>query len=80
MIAKEKAKHLVDKYKNLLMPIEKFQDNLIHHRAKQCALIALEEIFGVIGITPETSEIDNAGIASVVYPYWADVYNEINKL
>ena len=66
MNAKEKARELVDKYANVISD-EIWYDLEI---AKQCALIAVDEIL---------TQIHNWGIVSVK-TYWNEVKQEINEL
>jgi hypothetical protein len=64
MTSKEKAKELVDKFYNEVKYME---------RAKECALIAVDEILNIVkGIYDYDYE--------VLYPYWQEVKQEIEKL
>ncbi len=65
--AKEKAVELFDKYFEY---VEAFSSNQQHENAKQCALIAVNEIF----------ELDIYKCWSIEPKYWTDVKIEINKL
>jgi len=65
MTPKEKAKELVDKYKEHIIETD---DYFINSGAKKCALIAVEEIRDSL---PQISDIQY---------YWIDVKLEIKKL
>jgi hypothetical protein len=70
MTPKEKAKELVYKfYPSVQWKLG--QENCLD-RAKQCALIAVEELL------KETEERD--GMRVINNPYWLEVRNEIEKL
>ena len=83
MTAKEKARDLVDKY--LLSPIDfPYKDTqdgqcigigyMLYNSAKQCALIAVDEIMFVISVMPY-------GITYLsLLEYWHDVKEEIEKI
>ena len=64
MTAKEKAKELVDKYHN---KSDLLYETLSFIQAKECALIAVDEILSAIGF-------------SVNDEYWGQVKQEIEKL
>ena len=66
MTPKEKAEELVDKFYPM------FTNSVRDTLAKQCALIAVDEIL------EETMERD--GMRVVNNQYWVDVKNEIEKL
>ena len=68
MSPKEKAKELVDK----------MRDEIPCHcddweQAKQCALIAVDEIIEVISTVYEHDW-------NILYPYWTEVKQEIEKI
>ena len=63
---KEKAKELVDKFMNHSWNGE---DNLWTENAKQCALIAVDEILNAV-----------TTIADKKYDYWQQVKTEIQNL
>lgn len=65
MTAKEKSMELLDKY--YYAKDEDGYHSMSKYRAKQCALIAVDEILNVLF---QHHEID----------YWQKVKNEINKL
>jgi hypothetical protein len=70
MSAKEKAKELIEKYQKLDIEIGGQYDGYLTmkiHDAKQCALIAVDELLLLITYQPT---ID----------YWNEVKQEINKL
>ena len=83
MTAKEKARDLVDKY--LLSPIDfPYKDTqdgvcigngyMLYNSAKQCALIAVDEVMSVITVVPY-------GITYLsLVDYWQDVKEEIEKI
>ena len=64
MNAKEKAKELVDKYANVISDEEWYDLEI----AKQCALIAVDEIIGLENFSVEGRE------------FWNEVKQEINEL
>ena len=64
MTPKEKAKELVDKYHN---KSDLLYETLSFIQAKECALIAVDEILSAIGF-------------SVNDEYWGQVKQEIEKL
>jgi hypothetical protein len=75
MTAKEKAKELVDKYNSLQVNFFGDQDPSYGY-AKQCALIAVEEI-----LDSYTNEKSNGFIISdKIIPYWEEVKQEIINL
>ena len=78
MKAKDKAKELVNGYRILLMneDTECGNEILCTSIAKQCSLIAVEEI---IRIVPWGSDIDGE-IEDDSKEYYIEVKNEINKL
>jgi hypothetical protein len=68
MTPKEKAIELIDKFK---LKHKFFTNSFIKTTAKQCALIAVDEIMNVI-IGSYDYELEKI--------YWQDVKNEIEKL
>ncbi len=66
MIPKEKAKYLVNKYYRII-PLDKM--TIDYNLAKQCALIAVDEIIK-----------DKKALNQVSIEYWEDVKQEIEKL
>jgi hypothetical protein len=68
MTPKEKAQELVDKYDNTLTYLES------KSKAKQCALIAVEEILNTLYSIPFGNALDNE------LEYWNEVKQEIEKL
>ena len=72
MNPKERAKELVDKYINLFYhPTEQYLDT---QEAKQCALIALNEILF------SNNTIFETNIPHECWKYWIEVKQEIEKL
>jgi hypothetical protein len=65
MTPKEKAEELIKKYSNLTITSHIVYFAQVEHFAKQCALIAVEEILN---------------IGCIEVPYWAEVKQEINNL
>ena len=65
MTPKEKAKELVDKYRNSIMSF--LSDNMKDMNAKQCALICCNEVLGYMGADRGTA-------------FWNEVKQEIEKL
>jgi hypothetical protein len=75
MTAKEKARELVNKYNSLQASFYKDQGPSYGY-AKQCALIAVEEI-----LDSYTEEKSNGFIISdKIIPYWEEVKQEIINL
>jgi len=68
MTPKEKAKELVDKYDNTLTYLES------KSKAKQSALIAVDEILNTLYSIPFGNALDNE------LEYWNEVKQEIEKL
>jgi hypothetical protein len=68
MTPKEKAKELVDKFRNEITSF--LGDNMKKINAKQCALIAVDEIINII----------DAEDQFILYNYCQQVKQEINKL
>ena len=66
MTPQEKAKELVDKMYATQGP----ENGITEHEAKQCALIAVDEIW---------NELENARVFEE-YDYWQEVKQEIEKL
>lgn len=64
MNSKEKAEELVDKYRNSIMSF--LSDNMKDMNAKQCALIAVDEIL--------------EHCYEVMKPFWQEVKQEIELL
>jgi hypothetical protein len=64
MNSKEKAEELVDKYRNSIMSF--LSDNMKDMNAKQCALIAVDEIL--------------QHCYEVMKPFWQEVKQEIELL
>lgn len=81
MEAKEKARELVEKFQNTDRCVEHYavelDGNICSHLAKQCALIAVEEI---CKITPSVYVTKDEEIDSSHLQYWQQVKTEIQKL
>jgi len=78
MEAKLKAKELVDKYLMEVQGADKYNYNLDSinlYIAKQCALIAVENI---INANPHSNPLNT--IVHSTMQYWVDVKNEIQNL
>ena len=79
MTPKEKARELVDKYDNTLTYLES------KSKAKQCAMIAVDEIINSRPAFPYPYEVEKHvnGIFNIInYPieYWQEVKQEIKNL
>lgn len=72
MISKDKAEQLVDRY-NVL---QTFIENFDYEHAKECALIAVDEIISNI----KQSLISNTALYNGQLTYWQEVKQEIEKL
>lgn len=80
MTAQDKAKELVKKYEDYvcgyigssMLTNTEYPEQILKH-AKECAIIAIEEIL------KELESIDD-GQTSIPYEYWEQVKNEIEKL
>lgn len=72
MSPQEKAEELVDKYYVTIVSF--LNDRMKNTNAKQCALIAVNEILQAIGYCEDPESNYNVDC------YWADVKQEINKL
>jgi len=79
MKAKEKAKELVEKFSSYAHSdwheVYGFDENCRIQNAKQCALIAVDEILKLSYFTHEPSEDDD-----LYSNYWKQVKQEIEKL
>jgi hypothetical protein len=76
MTPKEKAKELVDKFRLHVLEKDFFGDSVEHDNAKQCALIAVDEI-----LASKPSEVYK--VYSTWIPastYWINVKEQIEKL
>jgi hypothetical protein len=69
MTPKEKAKELVDK----MSSIDELFGDIGVHEAKQCALIAVDEIMKAVGWEEMELGVDRDN-------YWQEVKEEINKI
>jgi hypothetical protein len=89
MNAKEKAKELVDKYLNLEFGV--IQEYIPNSTAlaKQCALIAVEEILKCEATEPSDTDWDDCGATAQYYwpqkkvdagKFWGDVKSELQSL
>jgi hypothetical protein len=67
MTSKEKAKELVYKFDNCM------EFSTPQRFAKQCALVAVDEILNTIEYSSQADELSKIS-------YWTQVKNEINKL
>ena len=74
MTAEEKSHHLYLKYLNLLIANYDLdgEDYLTKAHAKQCAIIAVDEILNCTN--------DNDGYINCDKTYWQEVKNHLNKL
>lgn len=85
MIAKEKAKELVEKFKFETKQSEIINDIILgdvsvifqHHKAKQCALIAVDEILNALD---SERIIYGSEYRFEENTYWEEVKQEIEKL
>ena len=75
MKAKDKAKELVDKYND-----EELFYLLTFRQAKQCALIAVDEIYNGGLHLRYGAYLDEFEDKQNYYSYWEEVKQEINKL
>lgn len=71
MTPKEKAEELIDKFRSNIISF--LSDNMKDQNAKQCALIAVDEIFFALKYN-----LDGATSGSV--KYWQEVKQEIKNL
>jgi hypothetical protein len=69
MTPKEKAKELVDKFRLHVLEKDFFGDSVEHDNAKQCALIAVDELINSMAIQQCNAD-----------EYWQEVKQEIEKL
>ena len=72
MTPKEKAKELVDKMWN----IDEGYGSIGFHEAKQCTLVAVDEILKVI----KKNFTNNVALHNGELSYWIEVKQEIEKL
>jgi hypothetical protein len=87
MTPKEKALELVGKYRNIIMSF--LSDRMKKENAKECAIIAVDEILESQPRYPSEVDWDDCGATQVYYyqaqreeakQYWQQVKNEINML
>ena len=71
MTAEEKAKELVDKYREAIMSF--LTDRMKDENAKRCALIAVNEIINTIEYSSQADELSKTS-------YWDKVNQYIEKL
>lgn len=78
MEAKEKAQELVNKFKDYVLDKDFFGDNIETQMAKQCALIAVDEIIKLL----DEISIAESGTTKIDYgqSFFEEVKNEINNL
>ena len=75
MTSKEKAKELIDKYKNYALSTGVDENNLSFNDLKQCALIAVDEIIQLlVDLSKGYYTFSNN------LKYYEEVKEEINKL
>ena len=74
MTAAEKAKELVDKFRNEFTWVEKDHNVDLYRDAKQCALIAVDELIKEVVDDKESEYMSLKDI------YWMEVKKEIEKL
>jgi len=74
---KDKAKELVDSYINIMPCLLNQTGKLIIYHAKQCAIIAVDEI---LNATQWDCHIELAHSACETVEYWIEVKQEIEKL
>lgn len=84
MTPQEKATELVEKYKPLVTTWDCYwdtprNDDEVKEDAKQCALIAVEEIIKANPIIPLTYMLESEAIDAGI-EYWNEVKSEIEKL
>lgn len=72
MTPKEKAEELVDKFRSNIISF--LSDNMKDQNAKQCALIAVDEIQKLPNIGYNHSQDESQ------YDYWQEVKEEIENL
>jgi hypothetical protein len=74
MTPKEKAEELVNKYRNSIMSF--LSDNMKDQNAKQCALIAVNEMLEEL----DHLAFDDFDYGTSKMMYWQEVKEEIKKL
>lgn len=74
MTPKEKAEELVGKFRDKIISF--LSDNMKDSNAKQCALIAVDEIIQLLDHTPLIDD----DYAEHIINYWNEVKQEIEKL
>jgi hypothetical protein len=78
MTAKDKARELYDKF-YFVLPPHQDAGKIEHKSAKQCALIAVDEIFEFMKIDDEYTETVSNANSKWVH-YFIEVKKEIKKL
>ncbi len=77
MTPKEKAEELVDKYRNTIMSF--LSDNMKDMNAKNCALIAVDEIIGTLNHDIRDLDVRGSVLLDLI-KYWQEVKQELEKL
>jgi hypothetical protein len=83
MTPKEKAQELINKFSSGYPIISKMNTrNMYISEAKQCALIAVDEIIAISSLTKivYTESTNNSISEYTEHYYWQQVKEEINKL
>mgnify|MGYP007049626331 CR=1 FL=1 len=82
MTPKEKAKELVDKFRLHVLEKDFFGDSVEHDNAKQCALIAVDEMLNNGNLESQLIQAKYRGKEpySFELEYWQEVKQEIEKL
>ena len=75
MTIKEKAKELVDKFRSLSI-VTDYNSNDHNEVSKQCALISVDEILGIMELWGFTSDAYFLNTLK----YWKEVKTEIEKI
>jgi hypothetical protein len=80
MTAKEKSNHLYLKYLNLLIANYDLdgEDYLTKAHAKQCAIIACQEVIDCL--KDDSLYADGENSIRSISKYWQEVKNELNQL
>jgi len=79
MTAKEKAKELVERFKDL-RNYSSYAYSLCNATATQCAIIAVDEILKSIQTVVLAQCYGSAQFENPDIAYWQEVKNELNKL
>lgn len=80
MTSEEKAKELIKKFIWKIDPNSKYKSAELEEQAKQCALIAVDEILDVLDNSRVYAYDYDLSLWDGISTYWQDVKNHLNNL